>query len=200
MTTGDVDMRSVDGRVRIGEMSVPLWVAVVSVAAMVAALVAGVMFDGKAASEARIQQLEQANTELKTRIDGLTAQVTAGRVEWPTNQQFTNTVSLDRDVYFEIGPFWQVTGLELRPHAQGVALHGRLLGRLMVNRQNMEMRVDLYSGTFQSRGSGNAVLNTLVAGRYSPFEVIIPTEEKVSDVRHVRITLDHGTGTTSSIF
>jgi len=200
----------VGAQVRSQEPTVALWVGVVLVSAIVAVIASGVSSDRDATSAAisalrvRLQKAEAANDALKTQLEKQAEDfrtiAQSEAFDILNSEEFATYVKLEKDKYQNIGPFWQVTGLELGENPQGCVLRGRILGKLAIGRQNMHIKVELLSNRFNSRGSGSGVLQSLIPGHYSAFSIVIPTDSNLVDVELIRISIDQGTGTTSAVY
>src|SRR5262249_32282546 len=67
--------------------------------------------------------------------------------------------------YQDLGPFWQVHGLQLVTDPQGCRITGEILYRLMVRRQNVELSATLISSSNSSATAvGASVLSTATPG------------------------------------
>jgi hypothetical protein len=137
--------------------------------------------------EAENRKVQETLADLKELVNRISQDPTAP----------TRCVTISADTYQEVGKFWQVRGLRLASHPQGVELTGQVLYRLSVNRQNVRLSARLLGAV---QDSGDAVIQTIRPGRYSNFSVIIRTRADLRDVSLACLQIDESSGTTGGLY
>jgi hypothetical protein len=103
--------------------------------------------------------------------------------------------------YQDLGPFWQVHGLQLISDPQGCRVTGEILYRLMVRRQNVELSATLISSSNNTvTAIGTSVLSTATPGKYERFSVPVRTDTKLSDIGQVYLRLNEHSGTAGALY
>jgi hypothetical protein len=103
--------------------------------------------------------------------------------------------------YQDLGPFWQVHGLQLIADPQGCRVTGEVLYRLMVRRQNIELSATLISASNNTATAlGTSVLSSATPGKYERFSVLVRTDTKLSDIGQVYLKLNEHSGTAGALY
>ena len=105
------------------------------------------------------------------------------------------------NAYQDLGPFWQVHGLQLVSDPQGCQVTGEILYRLMVRRQNIELSATLISSSNNTvTALGTSVLPTATPGKYERFSVLVRTDAKLSEIGQVYLKLNEHSGTAGALY
>lgn len=105
------------------------------------------------------------------------------------------------NAYQDVGPFWQVHGLQLISDPQGCRVTGEILYRLMVRRQNVELSATLISSSSNTvTALGTSVLSAATPGKYERFSVLVRTDTKLSDIGQVYLKLNEHSGTAGALY
>ena len=105
------------------------------------------------------------------------------------------------NAYQDLGPFWQVHGLQLVADPQGCRVTGEILYRLMVRRQNIELSATLISSSNNTvTALGTSVLATATPGKYERFSVLVRTDAKLSEIGQVYLKLNEHSGTAGALY
>ena len=105
------------------------------------------------------------------------------------------------NAYQDLGPFWQVHGLQLVSDPQGCRVTGEILYRLMVRRQNVDLSATLITSSSNTvTAVGASVLATATPGKYERFSILVRTDTKLSDVGQVYLKLNEHSGTTGALY
>lgn len=147
--------------------------------------------------DAKVAALDEKITALRKEYDDTSKVV----FEVATKADSFNIIEIDNafDTYADVGYFWQVTNLALASHVQGCMVKGKILNRLYVNRNNVDMRISLLDKEGKMISAGRGVIKSARPGTYSPFSVLVKTDKHMSVVNAVSISIDNQTGTTSEL-
>jgi hypothetical protein len=103
--------------------------------------------------------------------------------------------------YQDLGPFWQVHGLQLIADPQGCRVTGEILYRLMVRRQNVDVSATLISASNNAATAlGTSVLPTATPGKYERFSIPVRTGVKLSEIGQVYLRLNEHSGTAGPLY
>jgi len=105
------------------------------------------------------------------------------------------------NAYQDLGPFWQVHGLQLVSDPQGCRVTGEILYRLMVRRQNVDLSATLISTSNNTvTALGTSVLATISPGKYERFSIPVRTGANLSDIGQVYLKLNEHSGTAGAVY
>jgi hypothetical protein len=103
--------------------------------------------------------------------------------------------------YQDLGPFWQVHGLQLISDPQGCRVTGEILYRLMVRRQNVDLSATLISASNNAATAlGASVLPTATPGKYERFSIPVRTGVKLSEIGQVYLRINEHSGTAGALY
>jgi hypothetical protein len=167
---------------------------------LVIGFVAGVLI-----VEARMSPLTKRMSAVEEQVKGFSAGVESAKVDAALAKaamEADGYLGLGTpNAYQDLGPFWQVHGLQLIADPQGCRVTGEILYRLMVRRQNVDLSATLISSS--DRGAtaiGASVLATATPGKYERFSIPVRTGTKLSDIGQVYLKLNEHSGTAGALY
>lgn len=103
------------------------------------------------------------------------------------------------DTYQPLGLAWQVTKIKLSANPQGAVIHGQVMNRLVVLRQNVEFNIILADDKNNSLGTGEGVIASAFPGVYTDFSALIRTQAPLATASQIVMAISERTGTTTPI-
>jgi len=170
------------------------------VVCLVIGFVAGVLIvDGKT------RPLAQRVSAVEEQVKGFSAGVETARVDAALAKaamEADGYLALGTpNAYQDLGPFWQVHGLQLVVDPQGCRVTGEILYRLMVRRQNVDLSATLITTSSNTvTAVGASVLAVATPGKYERFSIPVRTGAKLSDIGQVYLKLNEHSGTAGALY
>jgi len=164
---------------------------------LVIGFVAGVLIvDGKTAK--RVSAVEE-------QVKGFSGDVAAAKVDAALAKAAMSAdgyLALGTpNAYQDLGPFWQVHGLQLVSDPQGCRVSGEILYRLMVRRQNVDLSATLITSSNNTvTAVGASVLAVATPGKYERFSIPVRTGAKLSEIGQVYLRINEHSGTTGALY
>jgi hypothetical protein len=167
---------------------------------LVIGFVAGVLIvDG------RTRPLARRVLAVETQVKGFSADVEAAKVDAAfakAAMYADGYLALGTpNAYQDLGPFWQVHGLQLVSDPQGCRVSGEILYRLMVRRQNVDVSATLITSSDNTvTAVGASVLAAATPGKYERFSIPVRTGAKLSEIGQVYLKINEHSGTTGALY
>jgi ribosomal protein L18 len=166
---------------------------------LVTGFVAGVLIvDG------RTRPLANRVSAVEAQVKGFSADVEAAKVDAAVAKA---AMYADRylalgtpNAYQDLGPFWQVHGLQLVSDPQGCRVSGEILYRLMVRRQNVDVSATLITSSNTATAVGASVLAVATPGKYERFSIPVRTGAKLSEIGQVYLRVNERSGTAGALY
>jgi len=155
--------------------------------------------------EARMSPLARRMSAVEEQVKGFSAGVESAKVDAALAKaamEADGYLALGTpNAYQDLGPFWQVHGLQLVADPQGCRVTGEILYRLMVRRQNVDLSATLISSADKGATAiGASVLATATPGKYERFSIPVRTGTKLSDIGQVYLKLNEHSGTAGALY
>ena len=155
--------------------------------------------------EARMSPLAKRMSAVEEQVKGFSAGVESAKVDAALAKaamEADGYLALGTpNAYQDLGPFWQVHGLQLVADPQGCRVTGEILYRLMVRRQNVDLSATLISSADKGATAiGASVLATATPGKYERFSIPVRTGTKLSDIGQVYLKLNEHSGTAGALY